>query len=49
MTGSGNIIEIQGTAEGKAFTKDQMSVLINLAEKGIEQLMTIQNQALGLV
>lgn len=48
MTGSGNIIEIQGTAEGRAFTKDQMAILVNMAEKGIGELMTLQNQALGI-
>jgi ribonuclease PH len=49
MTGSGSIIEVQGTAEGRVFTKDQMNALVNLAEKGIVQLMRIQNQALGIL
>ncbi|MRR39394.1 ribonuclease PH, partial [bacterium] len=48
MTGSGSIIEVQGTAEGRAFTKDQMSLLVDYAEKGIEQLMRIQKKALGI-
>jgi ribonuclease PH len=48
MTGSGNIIEIQGTAEGQAFTKDQMNSLIDLAEKGITELMKIQKHALQI-
>jgi ribonuclease PH len=43
MTGSGKFIEIQGTAEGKAFTRDQMNNLIDIAEHGIKQLTDIQN------
>jgi ribonuclease PH len=49
MTGSGNIIELQGTAEGRAFTKEQMSLLVDSAEKGIEQLMWVQKKALGIL
>lgn len=49
MTGSGSIIEIQGTAEGQAFTRDQMNSLITLAEKGIAQLMKIQKQSLQIL
>jgi ribonuclease PH len=48
MTGSGSIIEIQGTAEGRVFTKDQMNALVDLAQKGIVELMEIQNRALGI-
>ncbi|HNY64390.1 MAG TPA: ribonuclease PH [Deltaproteobacteria bacterium] len=48
MTGSGSIIEIQGTAEGRVFTKGQMNDLVEMAEKGIAELMKIQNQALGI-
>jgi ribonuclease PH len=46
MTGSGSIVEVQGTAEGAPFTQKQMISLVNLAQKGILQLMEIQNQAL---
>lgn len=42
MTGKGEFIEIQGTAEGKTFSKKQMDELIILAQKGIEQLVDIQ-------
>jgi len=42
MTGKGEFIEIQGTAEGKSFTKKQMDALLALAQKGIEQLIDIQ-------
>jgi len=42
MTGKGEFIEIQGTAEGKSFTKKQMDSLLALAQKGIEELIDIQ-------
>lgn len=42
MTGSGEFVEVQGTAEGGTFTKDQMDKLLNLAKKGIEELIDIQ-------
>jgi ribonuclease PH len=48
MTGSGNIIEIQGTAEGRAFSQEQMIAMVNYAQKGIQELMKFQNQALGI-
>jgi len=48
MTGSGSIIEVQGTAEGEPFSQDQMISLVSLAQKGIWQLMEIQNQALSI-
>ena len=43
MTGSGKFIEIQGTAEGEAFTRDELNNLIGMAEQGIKQLTIIQN------
>jgi len=42
MTGNGEFIEIQGTAERKPFNKDQMDKLLGLAKKGIEELIDIQ-------
>ncbi|MDD2752031.1 MAG: ribonuclease PH [Candidatus Omnitrophica bacterium] len=42
MTGKGEFIEIQGTAERSTFTKDQMNSLLDLAKNGIEQLITQQ-------
>lgn len=42
MTGSGNFVEVQATAEGKTFTKDQMDALLDLAGKGIEKLIDFQ-------
>jgi ribonuclease PH len=46
MTGAGGIIEIQGTAEGKPFTRDDLSALLDLAKIGIDQLVQIQKSVL---
>jgi ribonuclease PH len=48
MTGSGKFVEIQGTAEGVAFTRDEMNNLIDMAEQGIKQLTVIQNSLILL-
>ena len=42
MTGSGNFVEVQATAEGKTFSKEQMDALLDLAGKGIEKLIDLQ-------
>ena len=47
MTGAGGIVEIQGTAEGEPFTREQMSVLVDLATLGIRQLVAAQQSALA--
>ena len=47
MTGAGGIVEIQGTAEGEPFSRQQMNVLADLAEMGIRQLITAQKTALA--
>ncbi|MBK8319663.1 MAG: ribonuclease PH [Betaproteobacteria bacterium] len=47
MTGSGGIVEIQGTAEGEPFTRQQMNALTDLAEAGIRQLIAAQETALS--
>lgn len=46
MTGSGGIIEIQGTAEGKPFSREETERLLDVAEKGIEQLLLVQGKVL---
>ena len=46
MTGAGHFVEVQGTAEGVAFTREEMNILLGLAEKGIGELVTLQKQAL---
>ena len=46
MTGSGNFVEVQGTAEGAAFTRVEMDALLRLAEQGIADLVRAQQAAL---
>lgn len=48
MTGSGKFVEIQGTAEHKPFDKSELDELLNLAKLGIDQLIAIQKQVLGI-
>jgi len=47
MTGAGHFVEVQGTAEGAAFSRAEMDQLLSLASQGIEQLMQMQRQALA--
>ena len=47
MTGQGNFVEVQGTAEGNPFTLDQMQHLIALAQKGISEIAQLQRDVLG--
>jgi len=47
MTGAGHYVEVQGTAEGAAFTRAEMDELLRLAEKGIAELVGRQQQALA--
>ncbi|MCG2575467.1 ribonuclease PH [Dechloromonas sp. XY25] len=47
MTGRGGIVEVQGTAEGEPFTREQMNVLMDLASNGIRQLVAAQESALA--
>ena len=49
MTGAGHFVEVQGTAEGVAFSRREMDALLELAEKGVGELVALQRQALGLV
>jgi len=46
MTGAGHYVEVQGTAEGVAFTRCEMDELLMLAEKGIAELVALQKAAL---
>ncbi len=48
MTGSGGLIEVQGTAEGKPFSRAELDALLVLAEQGITELVQAQKSALGL-
>lgn len=47
MTGAGHFVEVQGTAEGVAFTRKEMDQLLALAEKGIGELMQLQLESLS--
>ena len=47
MTGKGGIVEVQGTAEGEPFTREQMNVLMDLAQMGITRLVAAQEGALA--
>jgi ribonuclease PH len=46
MTGAGHFVEVQGTAEGAAFTRAEMDALLRLADKGIAELVVLQQEAL---
>ncbi|MFZ9264046.1 MAG: ribonuclease PH [Polynucleobacter sp.] len=46
MTGQGGIIEVQGTAEGAAFSRSELDQLLSLAESGIKELVQLQKAAL---
>ncbi|MEE2993899.1 MAG: ribonuclease PH [Gemmatimonadota bacterium] len=48
MTGSGAMVEIQGTAEQNPFTTDQLNTMLDLGRQGIEQLVTMQKQVLEI-
>jgi ribonuclease PH len=47
MTGSGGLVELQGTAEGDPFTRAQLDAMMDLADKGIRELVAAQKAALG--
>lgn len=47
MTAQGGIIEVQGTAEGAAFSRKELDQLLNLAESGIKELVKLQKEALA--
>ena len=46
LTGSGKFVEIQGTAEQVPFSRDELDSLMELAEKGIGELATMQKAIL---
>ena len=48
MTGAGNFVEVQGTAEGETFSRAEMDALLALAARGIAQLVEHQRKALGV-
>jgi ribonuclease PH len=46
MTGSGGFVEVQGTAEGKTFSREEMNALLDLAAQGVKQLGDAQKKAI---
>jgi ribonuclease PH len=46
MTARGHFVEVQGTAEGAAFTRSEMDALLDLAEKGIRELVQLQSDSI---
>jgi ribonuclease PH len=48
MTGSGGLVEIQGTAEGTPFKREEMDAMLDLAERGLKKLIRAQKTALGI-
>ncbi len=49
MNDAGHFIELQGTAEGHAFSRDELNQLLELASKGTSELMALQREALASV
>jgi len=47
MTGGGAFVEVQGTAEERPFTQAQLDAMLELAARGIRQMVTVQREALG--
>lgn len=47
MTGAGQFVEVQGTAEGQTFDRDALNTLLDLARDGIAELVQLQHQALS--
>jgi ribonuclease PH len=47
MTGAGNFVEVQGTAEGQTFDRKELNALLDMAQDGIAKLIAYQKQALG--
>jgi len=48
MTGAGHFVEVQGTAEGAPFSRVEMNQLLDLADRGIRELIVAQKTVLGL-
>ena len=46
MNNAGHFIEVQGTAEGHAYSRDEMNAMLDLAEKGINEIIAIQDETL---
>jgi len=49
MTGKGEFVEVQGTAEGKPFSRTKLDQMLQMAEKGIRELFVLQSNIIGKV
>ena len=47
MLGSGEFVEVQGTAEGKTYSREQLNLMLDLAEQGIRSHIAAQKKILG--
>jgi ribonuclease PH len=47
MTSGGKFVEVQGTAEGAAFSRGELDALLALAEKGIGEITALQDELLS--
>ncbi len=47
MTGAGRLVEVQGTGEEATFSREELNALLDLASSGIDQLISLQREALG--
>ena len=45
MTGSGGLVEVQGTAEGKPFSEEELMAMLRLARQGTTRLIELQKLA----
>jgi len=48
MAEDGNFIEVQGTAEGETFSRKELNEMLDLGEKGVRELISLQKSVLGL-
>ena len=48
MTGNLGLVEVQGTAEGVTFNRGELNTMLDMAQQGIQELISIQKSALAL-
>lgn len=48
MTGSGQLIEVQGTAEGEPFSRESLEEMLDMAAEGVERIVSAQREVLGI-
>ena len=47
MNGEGKFVEIQGTGEEATYTRKELNEMLDLAEKGLKEIMELQNRIIG--